>query len=749
MESSLTARRDRPHAPSPSDIDAVVRGEHGDPFGVLGPHLVRTGDRPAVAVRAFLPWAQAVRVLAEGPASPQAMERLHSEGFFEAVFAGLDGLFRYRLEAADRRSQTSVLDDPYRFLPTLSDLDLHLLAEGTHYQAYDKLGAHLRVMDGVSGVAFAVWAPNARRVSVVGDFNAWDGRRHPMRLHPGNGIWELFVPGLGEGAQYKYEILPRAGPPLPLKADPYAFGFELATPRTASVVASLDGHRWGDGPWLAERERRNALDAPIAIYEVHLGSWMRVPEEGNRFLSYRELAERLAAYVAELGYTHVELLPVMEHPFYGSWGYQPIGLFAPTRRYGAPGDFMAFVDHLHQHGIGVILDWVPAHFPRDPHGLGYFDGTHLYEHADPRLREHPDWGTLVFNYGRHEVANYLIGNALFWLERYHLDGLRLDAVASMLYLDYSREPGAWVPNRFGGRENLEAAAFLRRLNEVIYEHCPGRMTIAEESTAWPLVSRPTYLGGLGFGFKWNMGWMHDLLEYMRHDPVHRKYHHNHLTFGLLYAWHENFILPLSHDEVVYGKGSLHRKMPGDDWQKFANLRAFYGFMYGHPGKKLLFMGCEFGQTREWSHDGSLDWHLLGEGPYHRGLLRLVADLNRLYRSEPALYQVDFEPAGFQWIDANDSQQSAASFVRRGKDPADCVLFVSNFTPVPRHGYRVGAPVPGFYRELLNTDSAAYGGGNLGNGGGVWAEPVPWQGHPWSLSLTLPPLATLVLKPARG
>ncbi|MBI2469291.1 MAG: 1,4-alpha-glucan branching enzyme, partial [Candidatus Rokubacteria bacterium] len=492
-----------------------------------------------------------------------------------------------------------------------------------------------------------------------------------------------------------------------------------------------------------------------------------VPEDGNRFLTYREIADKLAEYVRRMGFTHVEFMPVMEHLFYGSWGYQVTGFFAPTARYGTPQDFMYLVDYLHQqgigvildwvpshfpkdqHGIGVILDWVPAHFPRDPHGLGWFDGTHLYEHADPRLREHPDWGTLVFNYGRHEVANYLIGNALFWLERYHLDGLRLDAVASMLYLDYSRQPGAWVPNRFGGRENLEAVAFLRRLNEVIYERCPGRMTIAEESTAWPLVSRPTYLGGLGFGLKWNMGWMHDLLEYMRHDPVHRKYHHNNLTFGLLYAWHENFILPLSHDEVVHGKGSLHQKMPGDDWRKFANLRAFYGFMYGHPGKKLLFMGSEFGQTWEWSHDGSLDWHLLGEGPYHRGLLRLVADLNRLYRSEPALYQVDFEPAGFQWIDPNDSQQSAVSFVRRAKDPADFVLFVSNFTPVPRHGYRVGAPVPGFYRELLNTDSAAYGGGNLGNGGGVWAEPLPWQGHPWSLTLTLPPLATLVLKPARG
>ncbi len=733
-----------------SEIQAIVRGQHSDPFNTLGPHLARVATRPAIAVRAFLPVAEAAQVIPFGSTPPQRkMERIHPDGLFEALFPNRRELFPYRLQIVDGHGQVSEIEDPYRFPPTLSDYDLHLLGEGTHYKAYEKLGAHPRVIEGVPGVVFAVWAPNARRVSVVGDFNQWDGRRYPMRLHPGNGIWEIFIPGLDEGARYKFEILSRSGELLALKADPYAFTFELETPRTASVVCSLDGYAWGDAAWMVERERRNAFDSPIAIYEVHLGSWMRVPEEGNRCLTYRELAEKLATYVREMGYTHVELLPVAEHPFYGSWGYQTIGYFAPTRRYGSPKDFMAFVDTLHQCGIGVILDWVPSHFPRDPHGLVYFDGTHLYEHADPRQGEHPEWGTLVFNYGRNEVVNFLIGNALYWLERYHIDGLRVDAVASMLYLDYARQPGEWIPNQFGGNENLEAIAFLKRFNEVVYQYHRGIMTVAEESTAWPMVSRPTHLGGLGFGFKWNMGWMHDLLDYMSRDPVHRKYHHNQLTFGLLYAWHENFILPLSHDEVVHGKGSLHQKMPGDDWQKFANLRCFYAFMYGHPGKKLLFMGGEFGQTREWNHDQSLDWHLLEMGPYHRGLQRLVQDLNRLYRSEPALHQVDFDPAGFQWIDCGDWEQSVVSFVRRAKGPADFVLFVCNFTPVPRHGYRIGVPAAGYYREVLNTDAQAYGGSNVGNAGGAWAEPLPWQGQPHSLVLTLPPLATLILKPALG
>jgi 1,4-alpha-glucan branching enzyme len=733
----------------PNEIAEVITGRQHDPFGVLGPHVVRTAKESGIAIRAFLPDARAVTVKPLGPTpGPRAMERLHDAGLFEAVFPSQPDAFAYRLEVEDGAGRVAEIEDPYRFPSMLGALDLQLFGEGTHYKAYEKLGAHLVTLEGVPGVVFAVWAPNARRVSVVGDWNGWDGRRHPMRLHPGNGIWELFIPGLGEDVRYKFEILARSEEPLALKSDPFAFTFEAETPRTASVVVSLDGYAWGDAAWMGERARRNTLDSPIAVYEVHLGSWMRVPEEGDRFLTYRELAERLGAYVSEIGFTHVELLPIAEHPFYGSWGYQPIGLFAPTRRYGTPADFMAFVDHLHQRGIGVILDWVPAHFPSDPHGLVYFDGTHLYEHADPRQGSHPDWKTLVYNFGRNEVANYLIGNGLFWLERYHVDGLRVDAVASMIYLDYSRQAGEWIPNRYGGRENLDALAFLRRFNEVAYAYHPGIMTVAEESTAWPMVSRPTYVGGLGFGFKWNMGWMHDVLHYMSQDPIHRKYHHNQLTFGLLYAWHENFVLPLSHDEVVHGKGSLHQKMPGDDWQKFANLRCFYVFMYGHPGKKLLFMGAEFGQTWEWYHEQSLDWHLLRMGPYHAGLQALVRDLNRLYRAEPALHQVDFDPAGFQWIDCSDHEQSVVSFVRRAKDPSDFLLIACNLTPVPRERYRVGAPVGGYYREVLNSDGWMYGGSNLGNGGGVMAEAVSWQGQPHSLVLTLPPLGALVLKPAR-
>jgi 1,4-alpha-glucan branching enzyme len=731
-------------------IKALVDAEHEDVFGVLGPHVVETPAGSAVAIRAFLPDAAAAQVIpaASGP-EPRGMERVDPAGLFEAVFPDRHELFPYRLETTDGAGGRMEVEDPYRFPSTLSDYDRHLLGEGTHYHASDKLGAHPVALEGVAGVVFAVWAPNARRVSVVGDFNRWDGRRHPMRRHPGNGIWEIFVPGLPEGSRYKFEIASRSGEPIALKADPYAFAFEAETPRTAAVVSRLDRHRWRDAAWLADRARGGALDAPLSIYEVHLGSWMRVPEQGDRFLSYPELAERLGAYVRDMGYTHVELLPVMEHPFYGSWGYQVIGYFAPTRRYGTPREFMAFVDDLHRQGIGVILDWVPAHFPRDPHGLGYFDGTHLYEHADTRLGEHADWGTLIFNYGRHEVANFLLDNALFWLDRYHADGLRVDAVASMLYLDYSRQAGEWLPNEFGGRENLAALAFLRRLNELAHRDRPGVVVAAEESTAWPMVSRPTYLGGLGFSFKWNMGWMHDVLDYMSRDPVHRKHHHDRLTFGLLYAWTENFVLPLSHDEVVHGKGSLLQKMPGDDWQRFANLRALYGFMYGHPGKKLLFMGGEFAQSREWSHDRSLDWHLLEAGPFHAGMQRLVRDLNRLYRAAPALHQLDVDPAGFAWIDCSDWEQSVVSFVRRARDADDLMVVACNFTPVPRLRYRVGVPRPGFYREVLNTDGAAYGGSNVGNGGGVWAEPVPWQGQPWSVSLTLPPLGVLFLQPEGG
>jgi 1,4-alpha-glucan branching enzyme len=717
-------------------IEALVNGQHGDPFGVLGPHPTPDAQ---VTVRAFLPHAQEVWLTINGAAG-RPLERIHPAGLWATALPARWPL-AYRFRVVDGSGQSYETEDPYRFPPTLTGYDLHLLGEGTHYRIYERLGAHPMRLDDVEGTLFAVWAPNAQRVSVVGDWNGWDGRHHPMRLHPGNGIWELFLPGVGEGARYKFEILSRSGTPLALKADPYAVAFEPDRPRTASAVYDLDGYEWGDGAWMAERPRRQGLAQPMSVYEVHLGSWRRMAE-GTRFLDYRELGRQLGDYVSEMGFTHVELLPVMEHPFYGSWGYQTIGYYAPTRRYGSPKDFMAFVDQLHQRGIGVLLDWVPAHFPQDPHGLVYFDGTYLYEHEDPRLREQPDWGTRVFNYGRREVANFLLANALFWLDRYHIDGLRVDAVASMLYLDYSRKAGEWVPNIHGGRENLEAIAFIKRLNELVYGSQAGAITAAEESTEWPQVSRPVYLGGLGFGLKWNMGWMHDVLEYLRHEPVHRKYHHNQLTFGMLYAWTENFLLPLSHDEVVYGKGSLLRRMPGDDWQRFANLRLLYGYMWAYPGKKLLFMGGEFGQVNEWNHETSLDWHLLDQGPYHRGMKTLMADLNRIYRAAPALYEVDFEPAGFTWMDCNDSEQSVVSFVRYARNGGDLLLCVCNFTPVPRHGYRVGVPRGGFYAEALNTDSAAYGGSNLGNAGGVQSEGRRWHGQPHSVVLTLPPLAVV-------
>ncbi len=719
-------------------IQAIVTGQHGDPFSVLGPH----GDGVPV-VRAFLPEAREAAVVAAGDANRAwPLRSIHPAGLWEASLPHPPG--PYRLRVTDGAGRVTEVEDPYRFAPTLSDYDLHLLGEGTHYRIYDKLGAHVAHLDGVDGVIFAVWAPNARRVSVVGDWNGWDGRRHPMRLHPGNGIWELFVPDASVGARYKFEILSRSGELLALKADPFAFAFELESPRTASVVTALDGYEWHDAEWMEARGRRRANETPMSVYEVHLGSWRR-PSDGREFLDYGELARELGDYVVAMGFTHVELLPVMEHPFYGSWGYQTIGYYAPTRRYGSPADFMGFVDALHQRGIGVILDWVPAHFPRDANGLAYFDGTHLYEHADPREREHPDWGTRVFNYGRREVGNYLLANALFWLDRYHVDGLRVDAVASMIYRDYSRKPGEWVPNKYGGRENLEAIDFLKRLNEAVYAAHPGALTLAEESTSWPMVSRPVYLGGLGFGFKWNMGWMHDILDYLRFDPIHRKYHHNQLTFGLLYAWTENFVLPLSHDEVVYGKRSLLGKMPGDDWQRFANLRLLYAFMWAYPGKKLLFMGGEFGQSNEWNHDRALDWWLLEAGPYHGALKALVADLNRWYRALPALHQQDHNQAGFAWMDCDDSQQSAVSFCRFGKDPDELVVCVYNFTPVVRRGYRVGVPRGGYYEEIANTDSRFYGGSDVGNDGGRQSEAIPWHGQPHSLDLTLPPLAAVWLR----
>ncbi len=625
----------------------------------------------------------------------------------------------------------------------LTDYDLHLLMEGQHYQAWKKLGAHPGEVGGKAGVWFTVWAPNARSVAVIGDFNDWDRTAHPMRSRGDSGVWETFVPDAAVGARYKYLITGRDHEAVFDKADPYGFASELR-PQTASVVWDLGCYRWGDQAWMRTRAERNGLERPISIYEVHLASWRRKPEEGDRWLTYRETAHQLADYVREMGFTHVELMPVSEHPLDSSWGYQCIGYYAPTSRFGSPDDFRYLVDTLHQAGIGVILDWVPAHFPRDAHGLGFFDGTHLYEHADPRQREQPDWGTFVFNYGRNEVANFLLSNALFWMEEYHIDGLRVDAVASMLYLDYSRQEGEWIPNRYGGRENLEAIAFLKRLNELVFECHPDVMMIAEESTAWPIVSRPTHLGGLGFNMKWNMGWMHDTLDYISRDPIHRRFHHSRLTFSLLYAFHENFILPFSHDEVVHGKGSMIGKMPGDDWQRFANLRLLYGYMFAHPGKKLLFMGNEFGQWSEWNHSRSLDWHLL-QDDRHAQLQRWVRDLNTFLRGESALHRRDVEPSGFQWIDCNDSEQSVLAFLRRGDDASRPLVFVCNFTPIVRPNYRLGVPADGYWEEALNSDAPLYGGSGQGNLGGAGARPVGMHGFRQSLNVTLPPLAVLAFR----
>ena len=628
-------------------------------------------------------------------------------------------------------------------LRVLTEYDLYLFGEGKHTRIYDKLGAHPMILDGVEGVYFAVWAPNANRVSVVGDFNGWDGLRHRLHARGATGVWEAFVPDARVGSRYKFEIHPR-GEGYFLKSDPYGFAFELP-PASASIVCDAR-YEWQDAAWMQRRTAESSwFEKPMAVYEVHLGSWARIPEESNRYLTYDELADRLIEYAHEMGYTHLELLPVMEHPFSGSWGYQVTGFYAPTSRFGTPAQFKRFVDKCHGAGIGVILDWVPGHFPKDAFALASFDGTALYEHQDPRQGEHREWGTLIFNYGRNEVRNFLLANALFWLEEFHVDGLRVDAVASMLYLDYSRQHGQWVPNRFGGRENLDAIEFLRQMNTLTHAQQPGSITIAEESTSWPSVSRPTYVGGLGFTYKWNMGWMNDILEYFRQDPIHRRWHHNKITFSMMYAFSENFMLPFSHDEVVHGKGSMFGKIPGDDWQKAATLRALYGFMYAHPGKKLMFMGCEFGQGREWNYDRSLDWHLLQQ-PLHSGLRRFVADLNRVYTSERALYEQDFSPAGFSWIDCNDHENSVVSLIRRDKDGGSVVALL-NFTPVPRDGYRIGVPFAGAYDELINSDSAAYGGSNIGNAGVVFTEGIASHGFDQSLRLALPPLSFLLLKPS--
>jgi 1,4-alpha-glucan branching enzyme len=719
------------------DLERLVKREHNAPHSVLGAHPHDGG----VVVRAFRPAASDVRVLVEGE-DPVPLECVHPGGVFEGVIEGAELPLAYQLEVVYPDAGPVVIDDPYRFLPTMGELDLHLLNEGRHEDMWERLGSHVRELDGVSGTSFAVWAPAARAVSVVGNFNFWDGRIHPMRSLGASGIWELFLPGVGSGATYKYEIL-APDDEIRLKADPVAFATEVP-PKTASVVFD-SRHEWADAEWLESRRQSAALDQPVSIYEVHLGSWRLNPMEDNRSLSYLELADELAAYALDMGFTHLELLPVMAHPFSGSWGYQVTGYFAPSPRFGTPDDFRTFVDRLHGHGLGVILDWVPAHFPRDDFALARFDGTALYEHADPRRGAHPDWGTLVFNYGRHEVRNFLVANALYWLEEYHADGIRVDAVASMLYLDYSREAGQWVPNQFGGNEDLDAVAFLKELNEVVYAREPGIISAAEESTAWPGVSRPTYLGGLGFGFKWNMGWMHDTLAYFQQDPVHRRWHHHELTFSLVYAFTENFILPLSHDEVVHGKGSLIDKMPGDWWQKRANLRALYAYMWAHPGKKLLFMGQEFAQAREWSEQRSLDWHLL-ENPDHAGIQRLVRDLNHAYKAEPALWEMDFEPTGFYWIEANDAANNVVAFARRDKSGERIVVFVANLSPVPRYDYRLGLPRSGRWREAVNTDSGFYGGTDSGNYGGVEAEPLGWMGQPYSATLTLPPLAAMWLVP---
>ena len=720
------------------EVSRFVRGIHSDPFRVLGPHCV--GDD--LEIRVFRPDARSVDILLDRePDKPIAAERTEQEGFFCATIAGANRDLQYHVRITDRDGSQHVTRDPYQYGPIMGQVDLHLFAEGQHWKIYEKFGAHLRTIGDAAGAYFAVWAPNAQRVSVVGDFNNWDGRVNPMRKLLDAGVWELFLPGIKQGAHYKFEIRTQTNAVL-LKSDPFAF-FNQHGKATASLVYDLERYTWNDSEWMEARRTKNWPQSPINIYEVHLGSWRRKTEEGNRQLSYLELAEELLPYVLEMGYTHIELLPVAEHPFEGSWGYQVTNYYAPTSRFGPPDDFRHFVDKCHQAGIGVIMDWVPAHFPKDAHALAEFDGTHLYEHMDPRQGEQQDWGTLIFNYGRNEVRNFLIGNALFWLDRYHIDGLRVDAVASMLYLDYSRKPGQWIPNVYGGRENLDAIHFLKQLNEVCYERFPGIMTIAEESTAWPGVSRPVYLGGLGFGFKWNMGWMHDFLEYMSIDPIYRRFHHGNITFSLLYAFQENFILVLSHDEVVYGKRSLLSKMPGDEWQKFANLRMFLAWMYAQPGKKLLFMGGEFGQHNEWNHDTSLDWELL-KLPRHDGLHRLVQHLNYVYKSEPALWQLDDTYEGFDWIDFHDADNSVVSFLRKSRQ-GDIIAFVVNATPVVRYNYQLGVPEPGFYREIINTDAETYGGSNVGNLGGVQSEDLPWMGREYSVLIQLPPLATVAFK----
>ncbi|MEX1018918.1 MAG: 1,4-alpha-glucan branching protein GlgB [Litorilinea sp.] len=734
-------------AATPEEIRAIVQGYYGAPIQVLGPHLVTVDGAPVVAIRAFRPLdAQAYVQLAAG--TRIAMTRVDPAGFFEAILTEThrddpEGAVipAYRLIVVDGLGNEYELEDPYRFPPLLTDFDLHLFSEGTFLYAYEKLGAQMRTVDGVAGVNFAVWAPNAERVSLIGTFNGWDNRAHPMQRHTNAGIWEIFIPNLPSEMHYKYAIKSRFMGYEVDKSDPYGFWSEMR-PSTDSRVWDIGAFEWHDAAWINNRVENQALDRPLSIYEVHLGSWRRVPED-NGFLNYRDLAHQLVDYCKEMGYTHLELLPITEHPFDGSWGYQTGGYFAPTSRFGSPADFQYFVDYCHQHEIGVFLDWVPAHFPRDAHGLAYFDGTHLYEHSDPRQGEHVEWGTKIFNYGRNEVRNFLLSNAIFWLKEYHIDGLRVDAVASMLYLDYSRENQEWIPNRFGGRENLEAVDFVRRFNEVTHAETPGILTMAEESTSWPMVTKPTYMGGLGFDLKWNMGWMHDMLAYMQRDPIYRRYHQNEITFSLVYAFSENYILPFSHDEVVHLKRSMLDKMPGDLWQKYANLRVLYAYMFAHPGKKLLFMGGEFGQWTEWNEDKSLDWHLL-DFEDHQKLQHFVTTLNQVYQTHSALYEIDSSWEGFQWIDFSDADRSILSFIRRGTQPNDDVIVVCNFTPAPHLGYRVGLPAAGVYHEILNTDRPEFGGSGI-NTPPVSAEALPWQHCEYSAPVNLPPLGVIYLQ----
>ena len=727
-----------------STLSSIIDGVNANPASVLGPHAIQVDGKNAVAVRGYFPGFDQAWLLDDRNAATRPMRRIHPSGVFEGLMPQQDSstIPQYRFRLSNSNGKTIEMKDPYAVPSLISDFDRHLFNAGEHWKIYEKLGSHLRDVDGHVGVNFAVWAPNAQSVQVIGDFNHWDGRSHCMQKQIPSGIWELFVPQIGTGQKYKYRIRMQDGQVVD-KTDPYGVFAELP-PRTASIVTSLDDYQWKDDQWMDRRKVENQLDKPMSVYEVHLGSWRKCKTGVHGWMNYREIAHQLVQYCMEMGFTHLELLPVSEHPFTGSWGYQTVGYFSVTSRYGTPEDFMYFVDHCHQNNIGVIIDWVPAHFPKDSHGLRQFDGSALYEHADPRQGEHPDWGTMIFNFGRNEVRNFLVANALFWLEKYHIDGLRVDAVASMLYLDYSRKEGEWVPNVYGGRENLEAIHLLREFNIQSHLQHPGVLTIAEESTAWPGVSRPTEFGGLGFSLKWNMGWMNDTLRYMRHEPIHRQFHQNELTFSLIYAFTENFTLPLSHDEVVHGKGALIAQMAGDLWQKFANLRLLYSYMWTHPGKNLLFMGCELAQWHEWDYDSEIQWDLL-DWETHRGVQKLVADLNHLVKREPALHELDFSGDGFEWIDCLNAQDSVLGYIRKAKDPNDFVVVCSNFTPVVRK-YRMGVPRDGFYREIFNSDSVHYAGTNVGNHPGILADSkIPQHGRPASIELTLPPLATVVFK----